>query len=109
MNFANRTTGFGGLRPAFATRTVSAPEFATRAPAGRAPVRVGLNRWLSGLRQAFELRRERARTRRALAHLDDRLLRDLGLSRADVGIQLAQPFPGLGEALTRERAGFWHL
>jgi uncharacterized protein YjiS (DUF1127 family) len=34
----------------------------------------------------------RARQRRALARLDDRLLRDIGLSSADVADELAKPF-----------------
>ena len=35
---------------------------------------------------------ERVRQRRALARLDDRLLRDVGLSRTDVQWELARPF-----------------
>jgi len=35
---------------------------------------------------------ERARQRRSLADLDDRRLRDLGLSRADVEREAAKPF-----------------
>lgn len=35
---------------------------------------------------------ERARQRRLLAELDDRRLRDLGLSRADVAREAAKPF-----------------
>ncbi len=36
--------------------------------------------------------RERARMRRTLARLDDRLLRDMGLSRSDVEQEIAKPF-----------------
>ena len=35
---------------------------------------------------------DRARERRYLAELDDRLLRDIGLSRADVAHELSKPF-----------------
>ena len=35
---------------------------------------------------------ERARQRRRLAELDDRMLRDIGLSRADVGREVEKPF-----------------
>lgn len=36
--------------------------------------------------------RERARQRRHLAELDDRLLRDIGVSRADVEGEISRPF-----------------
>lgn len=36
--------------------------------------------------------RERARQRRALMALDDRLLRDIGISRADAEREVAKPF-----------------
>lgn len=35
---------------------------------------------------------ERARQRRHLAELDDRLLRDIGVSRADVEAEISYPF-----------------
>ena len=35
---------------------------------------------------------ERARQRRHLAELDDRLLRDIGLSRAEVEHEISRPF-----------------
>lgn len=35
---------------------------------------------------------ERGRQRRALQRLDDRMLRDVGLSRADVGRETDKPF-----------------
>jgi uncharacterized protein YjiS (DUF1127 family) len=35
---------------------------------------------------------ERVRQRRALADLDDRLLRDIGLTRADVWLEIKKPF-----------------
>ena len=35
---------------------------------------------------------ERSRQRRALAELDDRLLRDIGLTRAEARVEATQPF-----------------
>jgi uncharacterized protein YjiS (DUF1127 family) len=116
----------GAIRGPWMLTGVSAPapELLARAPAGgaaamRVPSGLG-GRWLA-LLQALERRHEAARTRRHLARLDDRLLRDIGLSRADVGPELPAPFPGLGEPLTRDRTvgrgpgarparyGLWHL
>ena len=45
--------------------------------------------------QAFEtllIWQERASQRRALAQLDARMLNDVGLSRAEVGLELRKPF-----------------
>ena len=121
MNQANRIAGFGTLFPTLAALTAPAQEFVTREPAYRAPsglrMRAGFGRWLQALLQAFEERRERIRVQRTLAALDDRLLRDIGLSRADVGPRLPAPFAGLGEALAIDhgplggetRLGLWHL
>ena len=36
--------------------------------------------------------RERARQRHALAELDDRMLKDIGLSQAEVSREIAKPF-----------------
>ena len=57
---------------------------------------------LSGVRAFAELMgsalafvyewRERSRQRRALLRLDDRMLRDIGLSRADVEGEVSKPF-----------------
>lgn len=35
---------------------------------------------------------ERARQRRALGRLDDRMLKDIGISRADVDAEMRKPF-----------------
>jgi uncharacterized protein YjiS (DUF1127 family) len=105
MNESNRVAALPGLFSVLAGRAVPAPDFRALGPAYRAPAGAGIGVRLRALGQAFELRRERARTRRALAHLDDRLLRDIGLTRRDVGVVLRAPFQGLGEALNGERAG----
>ncbi len=44
------------------------------------------------LSEAFSTWRERAAQRRALARLDDRLLRDMGLTRSDVEEEVQKPF-----------------
>ncbi|MDZ4738219.1 MAG: DUF1127 domain-containing protein [Rhodospirillaceae bacterium] len=41
---------------------------------------------------AFDVWQERAQMRRGLATMDDRLLRDIGLTRADVKQELGKPF-----------------
>ena len=41
---------------------------------------------------SLAIARERRKQRRALARLDDRLLRDIGLSAADVEGELSKPF-----------------
>jgi uncharacterized protein YjiS (DUF1127 family) len=126
MNGTNLLAGFGTLFPMRAARTVPAQEFLTRGPAPRTSVRepsagAGIGRGLRALVQAFERHRERARVRQSLARLDDRLLRDIGLNRADVELEIGPPFVGLGEPLADgpgagrgvaprvTRVGLWHL
>ena len=124
MSCSNRPAGFGARFPTLAGLTAPAQEVLTREPAFRSSglrIRASLERRLRTLLQAFEQRRERARIRRILAGLDDRLLRDIGLSRAAVGPELPAPFPGLGEPLApardaargqslgQARHGLWHL
>jgi uncharacterized protein YjiS (DUF1127 family) len=127
MNQANRTADFGRLFPTLAARTWPAQRSLSREPADRArsglgnEACIGIGRRLQTLLRAFEQRRERHRIQRVLARFDDRLLRDIGLSRADLGLELESPFLGLGEPLARERnagrgapggqsrVGLWHL
>jgi uncharacterized protein YjiS (DUF1127 family) len=47
---------------------------------------------LASIADAFSAWQERASQRRTLARLDDRLLRDMGLSRADVEHEVSKPF-----------------
>ena len=52
-------------------------------------------RMVAAILAAFRLVREwrrRARSRAELAALDDRMLRDIGLTRADVWFEIAKPF-----------------
>lgn len=51
--------------------------------------------WRRTLRRAFDLLmtwQERSRQRRQLASLSDRMLRDIGLTRADVMAESTKPF-----------------
>ena len=51
--------------------------------------------WARGLRQAVDLLliwQKRARDRRQLQSLSDNMLRDIGLTRADVFAEAAKPF-----------------
>jgi uncharacterized protein YjiS (DUF1127 family) len=58
-------------------------------PADRFPtIKARLGRVLGTL---FSLA-DRARSRRMLAELDERLLRDIGLSRADIDREIEKPF-----------------
>lgn len=55
------------------------------------PTKVGRGLVVRFFDQAFTWL-ERSRQRRHLGELDDRLLRDIGLSRAEVEHEVAQPF-----------------
>ena len=106
MRHANHTASFGPLFSALAALTSPAQEFVTLrssypALPGRR-LRDDLWRRVGAAREAARRRRELARERRILRRLDDRLLRDIGLSRADVGVELPPPFPPPGR-------GLWHL
>jgi uncharacterized protein YjiS (DUF1127 family) len=48
--------------------------------------------WVAGLAAWAMFWSERARQRRALAALDDRMLKDIGLTRADVTVEFDKPF-----------------
>jgi uncharacterized protein YjiS (DUF1127 family) len=106
MTHANRTASFGTLFTTLAALTSPAQEFVTSRPSYPAlpglRLRGDLWRHASAALDAARRRRQLARDRRALQQLDDRLLRDIGLSRADVGEELLQsPF--------LPAKGLWHL
>lgn len=65
-----------------------APPMAVPAGGGRRPGRGAFAAGLALLR----LWHERARQRRALARLDDRLLRDIGITRAEANREINKPF-----------------
>ena len=48
--------------------------------------------WARALVEGLLAMEERRRQRRALLSLDDRLLKDIGLSRADVDLECGKPF-----------------
>ena len=47
---------------------------------------------VAALADAFSAWQERVSQRRTLARLDDRMLRDMGLSRSDVEHEVSKPF-----------------
>ena len=105
MKHANHIASFGTLFSTLAALTSPAQEFVTSRPSYPAlpglRLRGDLWRHVSAALEATRRQRQLARERRALQQLDDRLLRDIGLSRADVGEELQAPFlPG---------RGLWHL
>jgi uncharacterized protein YjiS (DUF1127 family) len=106
MRHANHAASFGPLFSALAALTSPAQEFVTSRPSYPAlpglRLRGELWRQASAALEAARRRRQLARERRVLRRLDDRLLRDIGLSRADVGVELPPPFPPPGR-------GLWHL
>ena len=68
----------------------------TRAGPRRGPAKAfAAQAWVRRLRgavQLLQLWRERARQRRQLQCLNDRMLRDIGLTRADVFAEASKPF-----------------
>jgi uncharacterized protein YjiS (DUF1127 family) len=105
MTHANHTANFGTLFSTLAALTSPAQAFVTSRPSYPAlpglRLRGDLWRRVGAAIEATRRRRQVARDRRVLQQLDDHLLRDIGLSRADVGAELQPPFlPG---------KGLWHL
>lgn len=58
----------------------------------RVAARRAAGRWLSEATDRLLVWLDRARQRRALLSLDDRMLKDVGLSRADVESEADKPF-----------------
>lgn len=113
MNGANQATGFGTLFSTLAALTSPGQEFVTSRPAyGGVPglrLRRRAGAGVGTLLAAFRRRQEQARIRRALERLDDHLLRDIGVTRAEVNAGLLPPFAqpedpalrGLGRPVAR--------
>jgi uncharacterized protein YjiS (DUF1127 family) len=105
MNQVNQIAGFGTLFSTLTALTAPAQEFVTFRPTSPGlpglRVRSDPGRLFRAALAAVRERRDRARGQRALQQLDDRLLRDIGLTRADVGERLQAPFP--------PDKGLWHL
>ena len=115
MNTANRAAGFGTLFSTLAALTSPRQEFVTARPAyGGVPgprLRARGGAGFRALLAAFRRRQEQARIRQALERLDDHLLRDIGVTRAEVNAGLLPPFaqpedPALRN-LGRPLAGRW--
>jgi uncharacterized protein YjiS (DUF1127 family) len=96
MNQANQFAGFGTLFSTLAALTSPAQGFLTSRPSYPAlpglQVRGNARRHLTAALGTVRLWRQRSRDRRILRDLDDQLLRDIGLSRADVEAEARKPF-----------------
>ncbi|MBM3548600.1 MAG: DUF1127 domain-containing protein [Alphaproteobacteria bacterium] len=68
----------------------------TRSSASQLQARIGFSPRRSGLLATVVERlaewQERARSRVLLGRMDDRMLRDMGISRSDVDVEVAKPF-----------------
>jgi uncharacterized protein YjiS (DUF1127 family) len=96
MNQTNQLAGFRTLFSTLAALTSPAQGFLTSRPVYPAlpglRVRGDVRRYLGAAVGTVQLWRRRARDRRTLQSLDDQLLRDIGLSRADVEAEARKPF-----------------
>lgn len=74
----------------------SARVFASRAPSPGRPVArpaaVALGAWLAQAYEQVLIWLERSRQRQRLAMLSDHMLKDIGLTRADVEAEISKPF-----------------
>jgi len=68
----------------------------TRSSASQLQARIGFAPRRSGIVASLIERlaewQERARSRVLLGRMDDRMLRDMGISRSDVDVEVAKPF-----------------
>ncbi len=71
---------------------VSRPDHAITLPGMPTRPRAGAGSFLLRLFDGLLTWQERYETRRHLRRLDDRMLKDIGLSRADVEMESAKPF-----------------
>lgn len=86
MNGTNQAAGFGTL---LSTPVTARP--AVRGVPGLRP-QAGVGARIRALLAAIWRRHEQARIRQALERLDDHLLRDIGVTRAEVNAGLLPPF-----------------
>ena len=115
MNGANQAAGFRTLFSTLAVLTSPGQEFVTSRPAYRGVpglrLRAGVGAGVRALLAAFRRRQEQARTRSVLERLDDHLLRDIGVTRAEVNAGLLPPFAQPEDSalrnLARTLAGRW--
>lgn len=61
-------------------------------PSNEAPSQGGLGTIIGGLFDTFYRWQVLARERRTLAEMDPRMLKDIGLNRADVMVEIDKPF-----------------
>jgi uncharacterized protein YjiS (DUF1127 family) len=96
MNHANHVQSFGTLFSTLAALTSPAQEFVTSRPAYGSVPRLRLQQpageRVKATLAALWRHYEQARVKRALERLDDRLLRDIGVTRAEVDAGLLPPF-----------------
>jgi uncharacterized protein YjiS (DUF1127 family) len=71
---------------------MSIQAFHPHAAGSRSGLGIRLSSVLAAIADAYANWHERSTQRRILARLDDRMLRDVGLSRADVEREVAKPF-----------------
>ena len=111
MNTANQNPGLGTLFATLAALTSPGQEFVTSRPpyrgVPRLRLRTGVGARVRVLLATIWRRHEQARTRQALKRLDDHLLRDIGVTRAEVNAGLLPPFAQPEDPALRKLAGRW--
>ena len=76
----------------FAEQKISTSDHAIALPGRPGRRRAGTRSWLLRLFDGLLAWHTRHQQRQHLRQLDDRMLKDIGLSRADVGWECAKPF-----------------
>lgn len=71
---------------------MSIQAFHPHAVTARSALSIRLSGFLAAIASAYSTWHERSIQRRALARLDDRMLRDIGISRSDVEQEVEKPF-----------------
>jgi uncharacterized protein YjiS (DUF1127 family) len=75
----------------FSTHVVTSGTLSSSRPVARPAERIAGDRLVQAYEQVMSWL-ERVRQRRQLAQLSDHMLKDIGLSRADVEVELSKPF-----------------